>query len=150
MKPDCHGSRMVEYIDAAEEDIRSAHVLLTMNIGAHHNVCMLSARASEKILKARLIFEGKDVEWVHDQRKLIRELGDFEGRERAMEIANVLSPYAVQANYPSVIRLGLDEDDALEAYEVASEMISIMHPLGGYLSIVTDAGDDDMLIPRDD
>ena len=59
-------------------------------------------------------------------------------------------PRAVQANYPSVIRLGLDEDDALEAYEMASEMISIMHPLGGYLSIVTDAGDDDMLIPRDD
>ena len=49
-----------------------------------------------------------------------------------------------------VIRLGLDEEDALEAYEVASEMISIMHQSGGYLSVVIDAGDDDMLVPRDD
>ncbi|MBQ8178912.1 MAG: HEPN domain-containing protein [Candidatus Methanomethylophilaceae archaeon] len=144
MKPDSHRSRVVEYIDAAEEDIRSAHALLTMSIGAHHNVCMLSARASEKILKARLIFEGKDVDWVHDQRKLVRELGDFEGRQRAMEIAEALSPYAVQANYPSVIRSGLDEDDALEAYEMASEMFSMLHPSGVSPVHAIDTGDGDI------
>ena len=132
MKPDAQRSRMAEYIDAAEEDLRSAYVLLTMNTGAYHNVCMLSARASEKILKAKLIFEGKNVEWVHDQRKLVRELEDFEGYKRAMEIATVLSPYAVQANYPSIVRSKLDEDDALEAYEMSSEMISMLHPYGDF------------------
>ena len=33
---------------------------------------------------------------------------------------------------------------------MAFEMISIMHQSGGYLSVVIDAGGDDMLIPRDD
>lgn len=55
MKPDARKSQMIEYMDAAEEDIRSAQALLSMKIPAYH-ICMLSASTSEKMLKARLIF----------------------------------------------------------------------------------------------
>lgn len=142
MKPDAHKSQMIEYMDAAEEDVRSAQALLSMKIPAYHNMCMLSARSSEKMLKARLIFEGKEIEWAHDQRKLVRELGDFDGCSRAMEIARALSPYAVQANYPSAVRSNLDDEDASEAYGMAMEIISMVHPYGIRNSSNDDRGDE--------
>ena len=51
---------VVDYIDASEEDIGSIEALLSAKVNAPHNICMLAARASEKILKARLIPNGKE------------------------------------------------------------------------------------------
>ena len=72
---------------------------------------------------------GKNPNWIHDQRKLVREIGSFDGMDRVMEIASLLSPYAVEANYPSSIRNDLCEEDAEDAYNMSMEMISMINSL---------------------
>ena len=105
-----------EYIEAATEDLGALEVLFLDGFRYPHNACMLMARASEKYLKAKILLNGKDVGWIHDQTILLTELG-FSESDEIMNVAAQLSVYAVQANYPSVVRHKIDKEIAYSAYD---------------------------------
>lgn len=121
-------SLAMEYRDAAEEDLYCVEKMRSDRFGAAHNTCMLAARASEKFIKSKLLFMGRDVSWIHDQTSLINMFGDFEGKDRAIEIASLLSTYAINANYPSITRTHIGSEEAADAYDMLMEMIAIIRP----------------------
>ncbi len=86
---------------------------------------MLAARYSEKMLKARLLKSGVDLEWGHNLTKLVQLLPLFDGRDEALEIASELEPYSTQAAYPSIVRDSLPSEDAREAYDLAMRLVEI-------------------------
>lgn len=110
------------YIEAADEDL--VYIDYSASIGYYPpaQVCMHAARYSEKIIKAKLAMNGVQDTWGHDQEDLLNRLPDFPNKERAIEIANVLTTYATQAAYPSRVRERITYEKAKQAAELAIEM----------------------------
>ncbi|MBP3386333.1 MAG: HEPN domain-containing protein [Candidatus Methanomethylophilaceae archaeon] len=117
-----------EYLEAADEDIAFIEVARSSKLDGHHNICMLAARASEKILKAKLISMGIDPAWTHNQVELVMQMGKIPDSDRALEIASEFSAYAVNANYPSNVRRMITADHAEEAYHMLMEIVAMFHP----------------------
>lgn len=118
----------MEYRTAAEEDLYCVEKMREDCFESPHNACMLAARASEKFIKSKLLLTGADFSWIHDQTTLVNLFGDFDRKERAIEIAAQLSIYAINANYPSSVRTHIGREEASDAYDMLIEMIDIIRP----------------------
>ena len=105
-----------QYIESAAEDMGALEVLYHDGFRYPHNACMLMARASEKYLKAKILLKGEDIGWIHDQTILLTQLG-FSESDDVMDIGAQMSIYAVQANYPSVIRPTITGETAYATYD---------------------------------
>ena len=112
-----------DYYKAAEEDYELLEYIRLTEFSYYGNGCMLAARYAEKIMKARLLLLGIEVGWTHDQKVLVNSFPDFEGKQRALEIASILTSYATQAAYPSMIRDNISPEDAEEAYDLSMELV---------------------------
>ena len=77
---------------------------------------------AEKMIKAKLILMGKDVEFTHN---LVRLLDDFEDSseiEIAREYGLILTNYESRSRYPRGKTIIYSPEDAEEAYHMALEM----------------------------
>lgn len=114
-----------EYYRAAEEDYELLEYVRLMGFSNYGNGCMLAARYAEKMLKARLLRLGVSIGWTHDQKILVGNFPNFDGKSRALEIAAELTPYATQAAYPSMIRENISPEDAEIAYNLSMELVTL-------------------------
>ena len=117
-----------EFLDAAKEDLDTVELMKSAGFTATHNACMLISRAAEKFIKAKLLMSGKGSVWTHDQSILIDSLGEFPGKDRALDIVLFLTPFATEANYPSLTRKRIDAEMAQVAYDYLIELIEIIRP----------------------
>ena len=115
-----------EFLDAAKEDLDTVELMKSAGFTATHNACMLISRAAEKFIKAKLLMSGK-VQFGH-MISLIDSLGEFPGKDRALDIVLFLTPFATEANYPSLTRRRIDAEMAQVAYDYLIELIEIIRP----------------------
>ncbi|MBQ8179524.1 MAG: HEPN domain-containing protein [Candidatus Methanomethylophilaceae archaeon] len=121
-------SNAARYLVAADEDLLVVERLREHGVPAPHDICMLSARASEKYIKSKSLLLGREPRKSHDQSRLLDTLGDFKGVRRAKDLAAVLSPYSTEANYPSDTMDAIDRDAADAAHSMLMEMMSMIQP----------------------
>lgn len=114
-----------DYYRATEEDYDLLEYIRLTEFSNFGNGCMLAARYAEKMLKARLLLLGIDIGWTHDQKVLVNSFPDFENKYRALEITSILTSYATQAAYPSMIRDSISPEDAEEAYYLSMELVAL-------------------------
>ena len=124
------------YYDAVIEDLGVLKLLEEDGFRYPCDACMLMARSSEKLMKAKLLLRGNDVSWIHDQTALLIELGVSE-EDPILATAAQLSVYAVKAAYPSDVRNSINTEVAKRSYEDLKELI-------GYISSLEPAFDDPM------
>lgn len=60
-----------EWLDKADEDLRSARILIEHSSPVHETACFHAQQAAEKALKAFLVWKGTPFEKVHDSTYLL-------------------------------------------------------------------------------
>ena len=118
-------SNAARYLVAANEDLLVVERLREHGVPAPHDICMLSARASEKYLKSKSLVLDRRARTTHDQVLLLDGPGDFKDVRRAGAIAAVLSPCSTEADYPSDTMDAIDRD---AAHSMLMEMMSMIQP----------------------
>lgn len=124
-----------EYYDACMEDLETLVVLYKKGFQQPHNACMIMARATEKMIKYRLLIDGKNADWIHDQAELMRDLG-FSDNDYLLVIASQFTSLAVQANYPSTVRGTISTKTALVLYDDAYNLISSLASMSPPVRII--------------
>ena len=114
-----------EFIESAEEDLALIRDMRDGGFKYPHNACMIMARSTEKIMKAKLLLSGSDADFIHDQVELMIQLG-FSENDPVLAIAAEMSEYATQANYPSRIRKGITPSTAADSYKRMVELLNIL------------------------
>lgn len=120
-----------EYRDAALEDFGTLEILYEQGFRYPHNACMHIARASEKMMKSKLLLRGINPDWIHDQVELMQLLG-FSEDDPLMAIASQFSVFAINSNYPSAIRNNITVDVAMRSYDdlfTIASAVSDLEPL---------------------
>ena len=103
-----------EWFRYAREDLRSAEFLLGMHPRPIEIICYHCEQAAEKMLKGVLAANDVEPPKTHDLIELCKRCGKID--ESYLSLAEqciTLTPYGVQARYPSDMEL--EEDDMQEA-----------------------------------
>lgn len=111
-----------DYRLAAMEDLGTLEVLFRHGFLYPHNACMHIARASEKMMKSKLLLRGTNPDWIHDQVELMLMLG-FSEDDPLMHTAALFSTFAVNSNYPSAIRNNITSETANGSYDDLFEIL---------------------------
>ena len=111
-----------EWIKKAENDLRSAEHLITMENPPTDTICFHSEQCAEKYLKGFLTIKGIEFEKSHDLDYLLdeckRENSEF---EELRDIAEDLTPYAVETRYPDDF-IEISVNEAGESIEKAKKV----------------------------
>jgi len=128
-------AKMIEvrqWLVKARHDLDSARVLVDrglMDTGVYH--CQ---QAVEKVLKAYLTWQDTPLMKVHDLTALVKQCLELDGAfEELMDMADVLTPYAIAFRYPGEVLEpdALDAEEALALADSALEFISGKIPDAG-------------------
>ena len=98
------------------EDLGTLEILYRKGFRYPHNACMHIARASEKMMKSKLLLRGTNPDWIHDQVELMLMLG-FSEEDPLMRIVAQFSTFTVNSSYPSAIRSNITADTAFGSYD---------------------------------
>jgi HEPN domain-containing protein len=108
-----------EWIAKANEDELSAQSLLKHKDAVPGTVCYLSQQIAEKLLKALLLFYGKDFPKIHDllalETSLLQIVADIKTIHHDL---NMLNAYYIEARYPGDYP-EFSWQDAQEAFDAA-------------------------------
>jgi len=109
------------WVEWALEDLDTA--ISNLKINKLRAACFFAQQAAEKLLKAFLLFNGKEISKTHDLRYLVLQCikidKDF---ERLFEInIDYLTPYATKSRYP-VKDYYFSVEEAKEAIEIAEKV----------------------------
>ena len=108
------GEQGQEWFRYAREDLRSAEFLLGMHPQPIEIICYHCEQAAEKMLKGVLAANDVEPPKTHDLVELCKRCGEID--ESYLNLAEQcisLTPYGVQARYPSNVEL--EEGDMKEA-----------------------------------
>lgn len=99
-----------------------------LNEKVWYGACFTAQQAGEKVLKAYLISQGKNVKRIHDLGALLEECikidGDFE--DLKLECV-ILTDYYIPARYPDIAEfVHFTEEKAREAYLLAKKIIEFI------------------------
>ena len=121
MTPDEALRRLVgAWIDKAEQDIGAAGDLLSVDTHFLYSVCFHAQQATEKYLKALLVWHGLDAPKTHDISLLLQRLASHEaGLVDRVRDADLLTRYAVDIRYPGE-QPEPNREEADRALELAS------------------------------
>lgn len=93
--------RYLEWIKKGDEDLASLRALLKHKEGSPSTACFLSQQATEKFLKALLIFKGQELEKVHDLVKILNSINNINPELKNLtEKIAILNRYYVETRYP--------------------------------------------------
>ena len=103
-----------QWIQKADNDLKSAEILFNAEEVLCENVCTLSQQAAEKYLKALLLYLDVDFRRSHSLVYLLGLLEPFvEITARMYGVADFLTPFAVDIRYPG--EMEVNSADAKEA-----------------------------------
>lgn len=111
-----------EWFYRADEDELSCVALLKEKISPS-NACFLAQQCAEKYLKGMIIFSGKEIDKIHDLKKLANLLeNDFPGIIKFMDDFYVLNRCYIPSRYPGGFAENFDWQDAKTALEIAKKI----------------------------
>ena len=103
-----------QWIQKADNDLKSAEILFNAEEVLWENVCTLSQQAAEKYLKAFLLYLDVDFRRSHSLVYLLGLLEPFGEITDTMDgVADFLTPFAVDIRYPG--EMEVNSADAEEA-----------------------------------
>ena len=110
-----------QWRNKADNDLLAAKILLSTGEPLYDNVCGLCQQAAEKYIKALLFSLNIDFKKSHDLNYLLDLLASVEKTDESLlDIAEFLTPFAVDIRYPGEIEVA--SDDAREAYQGAQHV----------------------------
>ena len=124
----------------AEEDLQAAETLMHVSGVLPRHVCWLAQQATEKALKAILIFEQLDYPRRHDLDRLFLLIpGNWSVRSVQADLAR-LTEWSMEARYPGDWPDASD-DDARQAVNTAHTVVdTVVHDLAQQGISTEDAG----------
>ena len=122
-----------QWFKKANNDLRNAEILLNCgeNEIPYDTLCFHCQQASEKYIKGYLIYKEMDFPKTHNLADLISICTQTDTSfSKYITEMEKLTPYAVEIRYPDDFYMP-PEDDAREAYKIASEIKNfIMQKIG--------------------
>ena len=129
-----------QWFKKANNDLRNAEILLNCgeNEIPYDTLCFHCQQASEKYIKGYLIYKKIDFPKTHNLADLISICTQTDTSfSKYITEMEKLTPYAVEIRYPDDFYMP-PEDDAREAYKIASEIKNfIMQKIGDKIPPVT-------------
>lgn len=133
-------SYVQQWFKKANNDLRNAEILLNCgeNEIPYDTLCFHCQQASEKYIKGYLIYKEMDFPKTHNLADLISICTQTDTSfSKYITEMEKLTPYAVEIRYPDDFYMP-SEDDAREAYKIASEIKNfIMQKIGDKIPPVT-------------
>ena len=113
-----------DWLQKAENDLDSAKVLVNNDI--FDTAIYHTQQAAEKALKGFLVYKTNSIKRTHDLEVLIDICGEQDKEfYDLVELAEELSPYAVEFRYPAQIPEP-EKKDVLEAIEKAAKILELV------------------------
>lgn len=114
-----------QWMRKADNDLKSAEILLEAPESLGDNVCVLSQQAAEKYLKALLVYLGIEFQRSHSLTYLLGLLTEKVNiKEKMFDIADFLTPFAVDLRYPGDLEVSLsDAEEALDGAAMIKEFV---------------------------
>ncbi|MBN2890925.1 MAG: HEPN domain-containing protein [Bacteroidales bacterium] len=109
-----------DWITKADEDLLVINRLTEGSIIATSAICFHCQQLVEKILKAYLIINGKEIKKTHNIEFLLSECADFDNEFNEIDPQN-LSDFGVEVRYPGDMYQPT-ENEALEYKQIAIEI----------------------------
>ena len=119
-----------QWIQKADNDLKSAEILFNAEEVLWENVCTLSQQAAEKYLKALLLYLDVDFRRSHSLVYLLGLLEPFgEVTDRMYGVADFLTPFAVDIRYPGEMEVNsADADEAILGAQMFRDYVSSRMP----------------------
>lgn len=117
-----HNEESVDFIAAANEDLRVMEESKYFGFKSANSACFHAQQYAEKMIKARLIELGLEIERTHNLLFLLDDLPDTPKLERAREYCTILTGYEARTRYPVYGLVRFSPEDAEEAYEMALQI----------------------------
>lgn len=115
------------WLKKAENDLRTAEYIMTMDDPPYDTVCFHAQQCAEKYIKGFLTFHEIDFPKTHSIEDLVLLCEDIApSLESEIGDVEVLSIYAVETRYPSEIYYEIPEEKAREAIEFAKRIKSVV------------------------
>lgn len=113
-----------KWLSRANQDIKVVEIIQSEGIaGLEDAFCYMSHQASEKLLKAFLLFHGERPYKTHDLIYLLKKCSKYDkSLRKVFDDASVLNEYAISTRYPSDFE---DERTVKEAKAAYKHMINI-------------------------
>ena len=116
-----------EWLEYAAMDLKSAEFLLAMRPVPIEIICYHCEQAAEKLLKSVLVYYGQEPPKTHDLVRLCTQCSDLAPEfESLLGACAELTPYGVQARYPSGMEL--EERDREHALAACHRMAKFVLP----------------------
>lgn len=115
------------WLKKAENDLRTAEYVMTMDDPPYDTVCFHAQQCAEKYIKGFLTFYEIDFPKTHSIEDLVllcKDIAPF--LESEIGDVEVLSIYAVETRYPSEIYYEIPVEKANEAIEFAKKVKSVV------------------------
>ncbi|MEK7111049.1 MAG: HEPN domain-containing protein [Patescibacteria group bacterium] len=114
------------WLEKAKDDLRWISASLKDNI--YYGACFAAQQASEKAIKAYLLFKGKTPRRIHDLSALLEDCIELEKDfKQLIDQAATLSGYYVEARYPDVGDfMGYSKEQGNEALQFAETIVSFI------------------------
>ena len=106
----------------AENDLKDAKILYDSSEASADGICFHCQQAVEKILKAYLVYSGKEINKTHDISELLQSCKNIDDDFIELERLNIddMTNYAVIVRYDDIIEP--DFEDAKEAISIAEKV----------------------------
>ncbi len=116
------------WINFAKENLLAAKALIDEDFSPFHTVCFMCQGSAEKYLKAYLIWNGWELEKIHDMEKLLKYAIKIDTEfEKLREECTLLNEYITEGRYPGDLPWEMtgkkQVDEAIEAAEKIEKFV---------------------------
>ncbi|MCU0645184.1 MAG: HEPN domain-containing protein [bacterium] len=113
----------------ANENLLSAKILIDEEFSPYHTVCFMCQGSAEKYIKAYLIWNGWELEKIHDMEELLKYAIKLDTSfEELRDECKLLNEYITSGRYPGDLpweMIGKPQaDEAIEAAEKIEKVVS--------------------------
>jgi HEPN domain-containing protein len=117
------------WLNLAKENLLSAQILIDEEFSPYHTVCFMCQGSAEKYIKAYLIWNGWELEKIHDMEELLKYAIKLDTSfEELRDECKLLNEYITSGRYPGDLpweMIGKPQaDEAIEAAEKIEKVIS--------------------------
>jgi len=116
-----------DYIEKALIDWELIMLMRSNGYMPYGGMCFHCQQYLEKLLKAKLLEYDIVPPWTHDLVKLAEMLPHSEISGKIANKVTIFQTYGVEIRYPPIVpTCALSEDEAVEAYEIALEIATMI------------------------
>lgn len=117
-----HNEESADFIEAANDDLQILEESRYFGFKSANMACFHAQQYAEKMIKARLIELGLELERTHNLLYLLDDFPDTPEIRRARDYCYVLTGYEARTRYPMYGFTRFTPEDAEEAYGMAIQI----------------------------